>query len=297
MSSHQPEPNESTRWRTGESVPNTAEYRAACCRAVRKFGKGEIFPCCSDHGETDWHWLPPLDWLASNENGMAALLEGWRSLRPRVVHVSDSGTATDAVSVQVISPMGIESLEQVGTGTAVVEQYPEILLQAAVVTFAGETSEGLLIEAVAPPWFEIIQELERDPEFLYKFPTHSRKFEELIAGAYELDGWTVELTPRSNDRGRDVIATKAGFCTVRIVDQVKAYGPRHLVTANDVRAIVGVLTLEQNVSKGLITTTSSFAPGIEKDSLIQALIPHRLQLRTGAQLTEWLMRLARERQA
>src|SRR5215475_10395170 len=38
--------------------------------------------------------------------------------------------------------------------------------------------------------------------------------------------------------------------------------PGHLVTADEVRAMYGVLTLHQNVSKAVVTTSSRFAPGV-----------------------------------
>jgi restriction system protein len=52
--------------------------------------------------------------------------------------------------------------------------------------------------------------------------------------------------------------------------------------------MVGVLTLESNVSKGLITTTSTFAPGILKDSDIGRRMPYRLELRDREILLDWL---------
>ena len=146
-----------------------------------------------------------------------------------------------------------------------------------------KTNEGHIIEAVAPAWFEMLKQLERDPAFLYNFSKNPRKFEELIAGAYERDGWSeVILTPRSGDKGRDVIAaTKPNFGSIRIVDQVKAYSPNHRVTTKDVDTLLGVLLREPNVSKGIVTTTSLFAPGIEKEENIKRLTPYRLELRDG----------------
>ncbi|MBE3123708.1 MAG: restriction endonuclease, partial [Planctomycetes bacterium] len=101
---------------------------------------------------------------------------------------------------------------------------PDVLLQAAVVTLGDHTSEGHLIAGVAVAWFEIISQLKRDPEFLFKI--HWRTLEELVAGAYERAGWPeVVLTPRSGDAGRDIIATRPGVGSIRIIDQVKAYRP------------------------------------------------------------------------
>lgn len=50
------------------------------------------------------------------------------------------------------------------------------------------------------------------------------------------------LTSQSGDRGRDVIAEKADWGSIRIFDQIKAYKSGHLVQADDVRALIGVLS-------------------------------------------------------
>jgi len=49
-----------------------------------------------------------------------------------------------------------------------------------------------------------------------------------------------------------------------------------------------VLTSNPNVSKGIVTTTSDFAPGIAKDESIQQFIPHRLELKPREPLLAWL---------
>lgn len=81
---------------------------------------------------------------------------------------------------------------------------PSVLLQAVIVP-GDKTFEGQLIEAVALPWFEIIDLIARSPDAIYGIDW--RRWEEIIAGAYKQQGFDVELTPRSNDKGRDVIAT------------------------------------------------------------------------------------------
>jgi restriction system protein len=167
---------------------------------------------------------------------------------------------------------------------------PEIVLKA-VLEFHGQSSEGLLVKAVAVPWFEILDMLRKDPDAAYQIDP--RKWEEIIAGAYERAGFDeVILTPRSGDKGRDVVATKNGVGSIRIFDQVKAYKPGHLVTADDVRAMLGVITGAQNVSKGVITTTSTFAPLVTEDPYIQPNIPHRLELKPREILLPWLESLS-----
>jgi restriction system protein len=124
---------------------------------------------------------------------------------------------------------------------------PTIVLQALVIP-GSNTDNGVLIEAVAIPWFKIVDLIQKDPSAIHQI--NWRAWEEIIAGAYTNDGFEVILTPRSNDKGRDVIATRHGVGSIRVFDQVKAYAAHRVVTAEEVRAMVGVLAVEGNVSKG-----------------------------------------------
>jgi restriction system protein len=169
-------------------------------------------------------------------------------------------------------------------------ELPELTVKA-LLTFGGRDTEGQLVEAVAVPWFEIIRIIQRDPRAAFEID--SRKWEEIIAGAYRQDGYDeVVLTPRSGDKGRDVIATRRGVGSIRIFDQVKAYKPGHVVTAEEVRAMLGVITGAGNVSKGVVTTTSEFAPRLMDDPYIKPCIPFRLELKPREILLPWLKEVA-----
>jgi len=56
--------------------------------------------------------------------------------------------------------------------------------------------------------------------------------------------------------------------------------------------MIGVLNISPNVSKGLVTTTSCFAPGIFQDSDIAHLMPYRLELKARESLLTWLASIA-----
>lgn len=167
---------------------------------------------------------------------------------------------------------------------------PELSIKA-LLTFAGKTEDGTLVQAVAIPWIEILAELRRDPESAYRIPP--RQWEEIIAGAYTKAGFDeVILTPRSGDFGRDVVATMYGVGSIRIFDQVKAYRPGHVVTADEVRSMLGVLTGAANVSKGVMTTTSTFAPRVADDPYLKPYLPFRLELKGRDELFPWLQTVA-----
>ena len=168
----------------------------------------------------------------------------------------------------------------------------ELLLAIEVLKLGRSVPDGAIVEAVTMPWGRLVAELEKDPDLLYRYDP--RKMEELVAAAYDDAGEfdEVTLTSRSNDGGRDVIAVRRGQFSIRVLDQVKRYSAGRRVTADDVRAMYGVLNRDAAASKAYVTTTSEFAPGVAKE--FESEIPTRLDLRDGAALIDWFKRLAKE---
>jgi restriction system protein len=144
-----------------------------------------------------------------------------------------------------------------------------------------KTAEGVLVRSASTLWSEIVSQLGSDWSLAYNIP--SDRWEEIIAGAFKKANYDeVTLTPRSGDHGRDVIAIKRGFGCVKIIGSVKAYAPGNLVPYDHVRALLGVMSGEQNTSKGIVTTTSDFPPKISDDPFIKPFLPTRLELVNGA---------------
>lgn len=151
---------------------------------------------------------------------------------------------------------------------------------------------GILVKSTSLVWRAIVERLHADWNEAYSIPANV--WEEIIAGAFNKAGFDqVTLTPRSGDHGRDVIAIKRGIGCIKIISSVKAYKPGHLVKHDDVRALLGVMTGESDTSKGIITTTSDFAPRIPTDPFIKPFLPTRLELVNGAQLRDWLTSLTK----
>jgi restriction system protein len=82
--------------------------------------------------------------------------------------------------------------------------------------------------------------------------------------------------------------------SVRFIDQVKAYRAGFLVTAEEVRALSGVLAADLRANKGVVTTTSDFAPRIRQDPSIAPFLPTRIELVNGTELVERLEALAKD---
>lgn len=233
----------------------------------------------------EWSWR--VAWTPHNRD--------WQQVAPEVVDAFQSWanrlSQIDSSEAAVIGDRArlLETVLEMDLATAPDQFDPAVLLSVVITQTIGQVSDGDVILAVGPPWLAILDEIERDPNFLFHFARQPRRFEEFIAAAYERAGFDeVILTPQRGDHGRDLIATRRGALSIRVLDQTKAYSPQNLVTHDDVRAMLGVLTAESNASKGVITTTSKFQPGIRGNEKLKPFLPFRLELRDGEELIGWL---------
>ncbi len=169
------------------------------------------------------------------------------------------------------------------------ERSHELLLPMELLEVNTEVPEGTIVTAISHPWMAIFEQLQSQPDLLFEFAKSPRVFEELIAASYNKAGFKVTLTSRSNDGGKDVIAEKTGFGAIRILDQCKAFRQGSKVSADDVRAMMGTMTLNRNTSKAIVSTTSVFAPGVWTEW--ESYMPFRLELREGKDIFEWLRSL------
>ena len=102
------------------------------------------------------------------------------------------------IASAVASAQGVATAAAIGSTAELFPPsvFPDVLLAAEVLSFGGRVPDGKLVVGVTVPWFEIISHLEVDPDFLFKIDWW--KLEEMVAGAFERDGWPeVVLTPRS----------------------------------------------------------------------------------------------------
>lgn len=163
---------------------------------------------------------------------------------------------------------------------------------SSVVVPDHSAGSGTLIKSTAALWLEIARALGQDWSVAYSIPAH--RWEEIIAGAFHREKYDeVILTPRSGDHGRDIVATKWGVGSIKVIGSVKAYASGNLVSYDDIRALLGVMSGERDVSKGIITTTSDFPPKVLSDPFIAPFLPTRLELVNGRELQRWLTDLTK----
>jgi restriction system protein len=165
---------------------------------------------------------------------------------------------------------------------------PSVLLHTQLLSFGDRTPDGRLVKAPSVTWFEVSNQLSANPAFRFEFCVESRKFEEFLAGTYRAEGWEhVTLTPRSGDKGRDVIAE---LNSDRILQEAKAYSQHRLVTRGQVSDLYGVLKLDPDATKAIITTTADFAPGVKE--VFRYVMPHNLETVNGEEFVAQTERIS-----
>lgn len=90
------------------------------------------------------------------------------------------------------------------------------------------------------------------------YSLQAREFEELVASLWERLDYKVELTKRTRDGGRDVIAVKNNEANLRILIECKRFAPDRRVGVQLVRALYGV-KVDEGATKAILATTSSFS--------------------------------------
>jgi len=111
------------------------------------------------------------------------------------------------------------------------------------------------IIAVSADFQRLIQNLARNPDDL--FLLDPRRFEEIVCELWKRFGYEVELTCRTRDNGRDIIAVKRAEAQVRYLIECKRHGRRNKVGVELVRGLYGVKAHEQ-ATKAILATTSWF---------------------------------------
>jgi restriction endonuclease Mrr len=156
---------------------------------------------------------------------------------------------------------------------------------------AAAFEELLLVPQVATETVQIY--LETNEELLRYLAEHPellrdvspRKFEEVVAAIFRNRGFSVEVTPRTRDGGRDILAvehTKFGS-SLNLVE-CKRYAQTRRVGVETVRGLYGVVTAE-NATRGVIVTTSAFT-SVALD--FASPLTYRLSLHDYDALKGWL---------
>ncbi len=113
-----------------------------------------------------------------------------------------------------------------------------------------------IIEVTGHAAQNLLARLDLHPELLRE--TNRRLFEELVAEIFDGFGYEVELTKRTRDGGKDIIALKTidSIC-LRYLIECKRPDQGNAVTVSTVRELLGV-SADDPATKSLLVTTTSF---------------------------------------
>jgi hypothetical protein len=126
-----------------------------------------------------------------------------------------------------------------------------------IVTFSVEKEDNFpgILQVVNSVDKKLVEYFLKNPKEL--FTLHPRKFEELIAEIFMGFNYNVELTKRSRDGGRDLIAIKRNEVEVKYLIECKRYNQGNKVSVGTIRSLYGVRE-HFRATKAILATTSFF---------------------------------------
>lgn len=111
---------------------------------------------------------------------------------------------------------------------------------------------------------ELIVALKNSPSLMREITP--REFEEVVTELFRAKGFEVDLTQRSSDGGKDIIAIHTDSLGIRskYFIECKRYAEDNKVGVSLVRALQGVKNTKDGPNKTILVTTSTFTSGAKK---------------------------------
>lgn len=132
----------------------------------------------------------------------------------------------------------------------------------------------------------LLHEVNRNPEILFNI--EPRKFEELIAHILALHGFKVELTKRSRDGGKDIIAIRSDLgIEAKYIIECKRHAPGNPIGVELVRALHGVQT-QEGANKAILATTSRFTADAKRFASATNTTKWAVSLKDFHDIREWV---------
>jgi HJR/Mrr/RecB family endonuclease len=135
---------------------------------------------------------------------------------------------------------------------------------------------------------ELITALKYDMSLLGELKP--RQFEEIVAEIFKKKGFSVDLTKRTRDGGKDIIAihTDAMGIENKYFIECKYYSGDNKISVDIVRSLYGVKNTRGGPNKAILVTTSTFTQDARKFVENEALSSWDLTLIDRDQLIGWL---------
>lgn len=134
---------------------------------------------------------------------------------------------------------------------------------------------------------QLLDELAKNPELLHNLSSYD--FERVIARIFEKQGFSVEITPRTRDGGKDIFIAKQGLASFLFYVECKKYAPNKPVGIDVIQRLYGVISAEK-ANGGFIATTSYFTKPAE-DYVKEYNLEHQLTLQDYNKISDILKSL------
>lgn len=145
-----------------------------------------------------------------------------------------------------------------------------------------EPTNGSILQVATLVDRALIERLRLHPEDLRSIDR--RLFEQLIAELFSGFGYEVELTQRTRDGGKDIVAVKRSEVDVRFLIECKRPDPGNPIGVSTVRELYGV-KVDDGASKAILATTTYFTPDARRFSNKHVW---ELELRDYEAIRQWI---------
>lgn len=180
-------------------------------------------------------------------------------------------------------------------------EYPVELLNFVINRSSGARTSG-------EPTIDYLREIYTAEDLLYLYDSISelifalkeanylldeltpRQFEEVVAEVFRKKGFKVDITKRTRDGGKDIIAIQTDSLGLenKYFIECKRYSEKNKISVDIVRSLYGVHNTADGPNKSIIVTTSTFTTDARK--FVKQEIPSswHLDLVDRELLTSWL---------
>lgn len=132
----------------------------------------------------------------------------------------------------------------------------------------------------------LLRAIAQDPELVRKIG--SREFEEIIASIFSKNGFFVELTKKTRDGGRDIIAIRSDLgIRSKFIIECKRYSATNPITVELVRNLYGV-QMQEGANKSILATTSYFTADARKFASTTNTTEWGMDLRDFDDVIRWI---------
>lgn len=121
---------------------------------------------------------------------------------------------------------------------------------------------------------QLLYQLSQNPSLLHKLSSY--EFECVIARMFEKQGFSIEITPKTRDGGKDIFIAKQGLASFLFYVECKKYAPDKPVGIDIIQRLYGVISAEK-ANGGFIATTSYFTKSA-KNYIQEYNLDHQLTL-------------------